>query len=289
MAERPEQELLSNITNFRKVREENLRREYGWLSLTGLFWLKEGDNAMGSAAGNPIRLPERAPAQAGIFTLQDGHVIFTKAPDVAMRINEEQLGAVVTALRVDTSGEPDYLFLGDPSSPRSGSLGTSLRLMVIERAGHLAIRVWDPASAVRRDFAGCIWYEADARFRVTARIETYPEPRQFMIDDIVGIQRPVTMHAALAFQIGGKEYRLDAERQDDNSYDIIFKDTTAGKTTYSAGRYLTTEVAEGARLIIDFNFAYNPPCAFTEFATCPLPLPQNILPIAIEAGEKLQR
>ena len=105
---------------------------------------------------------------------------------------------------------------------------------------------------------------------------------------IVGIQRPVTMHAALAFSLDGKEYRLDAERQDDNSYDLIFKDQTAGKTTYGAGRYLTTEVAEGNDVVIDFNVAYNPPCAFTEFATCPLPLPQNIVPMAIEAGEKIR-
>jgi hypothetical protein len=123
---------------------------------------------------------------------------------------------------------------------------------------------------------------------VAAKIEAYPEPREFLIDDIVGIQRPVKMDAALVFEIGGKKYRLDAERQEDNSYDIIFKDQTAGKTTYGAGRYLTTEVAEGNTVVIDFNVAYNPPCAFTEFATCPLPLPQNILPIAIEAGEKIR-
>jgi uncharacterized protein (DUF1684 family) len=96
------------------------------------------------------------------------------------------------------------------------------------------------------------------------------------------------MHAALAFLLDGKEFRLDAERQDDNSFDIIFKDLTAGKTTYNAGRYLTTEIAKGDHVVIDFNVAYNPPCAFTEFATCPLPLPQNILPVAIEAGEKVR-
>ncbi|MCL5428903.1 MAG: DUF1684 domain-containing protein [Chloroflexi bacterium] len=288
---------LTKVIDFRKTREGNLRREYGWLSLAGLFWLREGDNTFGSAADNPIRLPERAPAQAGVFTLHHGHVTITKAPDVSIRLNKDELGNVSAALKVDTSGDPDYLFLDDPSSPHSlrsgqapsGLLGTSLRMMVIERAGKLAIRVWDPQSPVRGDFAGCIWYEPDARFRVNAKIETYPQPRQFMIDDIVGIQRPVTMHAALAFELNGREYRLDAERQDDNSYDIIFKDTTAGKSTYAAGRYLTTEVAEGDQVIVDFNYAYNPPCAFTAFATCPLPLPQNILPVAIEAGEKFDQ
>ena len=262
------------VSDFRSTRESNLRREYGWLSLAGLFWLQEGDNAFGSAAGNPIRLPERAAANAGVFALHNGHVTVTKASEVSLRMNADELSHASVVLKVDTSGEPDYLFLDD------------LRMVVIERAGNLAIRVWDPQSPVRRDFAGCVWYEPNAFFRVNAKIETYPEPRQFMIDDIVGIQRPVNMHAALAFEMDAKQYRLDAERQEDNSYDIIFKDLTAGRFTYSAGRYLTTEIAEGDLVVIDFNVAYNPPCAFTGFATCPLPLPQNILPVAIEAGEK---
>src|SRR3989304_1067855 len=266
---------LEHLSLFRATRLSNLRREYGWLSLAGLFWLKDRDNAFGSDPGNPIVLPERAPAHAGVFTLVDGHVTVTKSPEVTMRINNYELGNAATALKVDTSGDPDYLFIED------------IRMVVIERAGNLALRIWDPQSPVRGNFKGCVWYDPDARFRVKAKIESYPEPRQFMIDDIVGIQRPGTMHAALAFTLDGNEYRLEAERQDDNSYDIIFKDLTAGKTTYGAGRYLTTEIAEGDEVVIDFNIAYNPPCAFTEFATCPLPPPQNILPVAIEAGEKI--
>lgn len=271
---------LDSVYGFRYDREASLRREYGWLSLAGLFWLDEGENAMGSAAGMPIQLPERAPANAGAFTLNDGIVTLTPAVDANIHIGESPLTETSASLKVDTSGNPDYIFLGDPSASER------IRMMVIERAGNMAVRVWDPLSRVRRDFAGCIWYEPTERFRVNAKIETYPQPREFMIDDIVGIQRPVKMHAALAFTIDGTEYRLDGERQEDGSYDLIFKDLTASKTTYGAGRYLTTEIAEGDTVVIDFNVAYNPPCAFTAFATCPLPLPQNILPVAIEAGEK---
>jgi hypothetical protein len=270
------EENLDALSAFRAQRETDLRREYGWLSLAGLFWLQEGESAFGSGAGNPVRLPAKAPAHAGSFTLRGGQVTATPAEGVALRLNETELNNGTVPLKADASGQPDFLFLGD------------LRLTVIERGGQPAIRVWDPQSAVRRDFPGCAWFAPDARYRVSATVESYAKPKQVMIEDIVGITRPAEMQAALAFTLGGKEYRLDAELLEDGSYDLIFKDSSAGISTYPAGRYLTTEVAEGSRVVIDFNNAYNPPCAFTEFATCPLPLPQNVLPVAIEAGEKFK-
>jgi hypothetical protein len=208
--------------------------------------------------------------------LHDGQVKVAPADGVSIRIREE-LSGTSEPLKFDTSSEGDYLFIED------------IRFMVIERAGNLAIRVWDPQSSVRRDFPGCIWYEPDAHYLVTAKIEPYPEPREFMFDDIIGIQRPMTIHATLVFQLNSKEYRLDAERQEDNSYDFYFRDLTAGKTTYAGGRELTTDVVQGDWVFVDFNVARNLPCAFTEFATCPLPLPQNILPVAVEAGEKIRK
>jgi len=268
---------LASLTTFRAKREANLRGEYGWLSLAGLFWLQEGENAFGSAAGNPVRLPARAAERAGVFTLRGGQVTVSAEEGIFLLLNESELSPASAPLKSDVSGQADFLFLGD------------LRLAVIERGGRPVIRVWDPQSAVRRDFGGCLWFEPDARFRVTAKVETYAEPKPVMIEDIVGITRPAEMQAALAFALDGHEYRLDAERLEDGSYDMIFKDSTAGKSTYPAGRYLTSEAGEGGRVVIDFNYAYNPPCAFTEFATCPLPLPQNVLPVAIQAGEKYRK
>jgi len=268
------EEVTKKLNQFRANREASLRREYGWLALAGLFWQQEGENPFGSGAENPIRLPGRFPKNAGVFTLNEGQVVVTPAEGVAIRFNNEHLKSTSQTIQVDTSGQPDYIFIDD------------LRLGVIERAGRLAIRIWDPQNPVRLNFPGCRWFAPDPRFRVTARIETYPEPKQVMVDDIVGIQRPATMQAALAFELAGKTQRLDAELQEDGSYDIIFKDATAGKSTYPGGRYLTTEIAEGNKVVIDFNKAYSPPCAFTDFATCPLPLPQNVLAVAIEAGEQ---
>jgi uncharacterized protein (DUF1684 family) len=266
---------LSDLNDFRAKREASLRREYGWLSLAGLFWLAEGANPFGSAAENPIKLPDRAPALAGAFTLNAGKVTANSAPDVSIRINDTPLSGDVIELRPDVSGEPDFLFIDD------------IRMVVIERGGQLAIRVWDPQRESRQNFVGCKWFEPNNKFQVTAKVQAYPEPKNVIMDDIVGIQRRAVMHALLAFELDGQQYRLEAERLDDSSYDLTFKDSTAGKDTYGAGRYLTTEIAEGDKVVIDFNKAYNPPCAFTEFATCPLPQQQNILNVAIEAGEQI--
>ncbi|MEX2160856.1 MAG: DUF1684 domain-containing protein [Anaerolineales bacterium] len=264
----------ASVLQFRANREASLRREYGWLSLAGLFWLAEGENALGSAVDCPVRLSSRAPAHAGAFTLRGGQVTVTPAAGIRMTLNDAVLTGPSQILKVDSSGETDFIFIHD------------LRMRVIERAGKLGIRLWDPQSPVRRDFPGCIWYPPDASYRVAARVEPYAEPRHFTVEDSTGNLRPVTMHAALAFKLDGAEYRLDAERKDDGAFDIVFKDATAGRTTYGAGRFVDSEVPVGDQVVIDFNVAYNPPCAFTEFATCPLPVPQNILPVAIEAGEK---
>jgi hypothetical protein len=228
---------------------------------------------MGSAATNVVVLPSRFPEQAGVFTLAGGEVSLLPEDRLPLRLNDMPLIGSSPTLNADTSGEPDYLFLEDA------------RMMIIDRAGRLAVRIWDPQNKVRSNFGGCLWYPVDAKFRVTAQIRRFPEPKQVMIDDIVGIQRPGWLHAALSFELDGKQYTLEGEEQEDGNFDLIFKDSTASQDTYGAGRYLTTEPVHGDSVVIDFNMAYNPPCAFTAFATCPLPRPENVLPIAIKAGE----
>jgi uncharacterized protein (DUF1684 family) len=264
---------MDSVADFRARREAAIRSEYGWLSLAGLYWLSEGENAVGSGASNPIRLPDRAPAHTGVFKLSKEGVTFTPAAGVSTRLNYAPLETTSPFLKPDSSGQ-DFMHIGD------------IQMVVIERAGKLAIRVWDPQNETRRNFAGCVWYAKDDRYRVRARVKSFAKPKSVTIVDSIGIERPGELNAALSFELDGKQHTLEAEARDDGSYYIIFRDATAGKTTYGSGRYLTSEVAKEGEVIIDFNIAYNPPCAFTEFATCPLPLPQNILPIAIEAGEK---
>lgn len=263
-----------SLLAWRERMDTNLRAEYSWLSLAGLFWLKEGENRFGSAPGNDIVLPKgSAPAQAGVFLVEGKTVTLGLMPNIDARLDDEPApdGAV---LQPDVSGKPNFLYLA------------SLRMVLIERGGQLAIRLWDSQHPNRLNFGGRVWYEPDSNWRVTARIEPYDPPKPVTIPDMLGNDNEGHMHAALAFEVDGRTYRLDAEKLETGAYYIMFRDATAGKTTYPAVRYLTTEVAEADSVIIDFNKAYSPPCAFTEFATCPLPPPGNVLGVAVEAGEK---
>lgn len=270
-------EILAALQQWRARMERNLRAEYSWLALSGLFWLQQGENAVGSAPGSAVQLPARVPAHVGAFSLKGSRVSFQAAPGVDLKFNLGEPLPPNRPLKPDASGEPDLLFIGD------------LRLMLLERGDQFAIRVWDPQHPKRLNFDGRIWFAPHPAYRIPAVIQPYAPPKSVMIDDIIGIQRPAQMHAALSFELHGQPHRLDAELLDSGAYYVIFKDATAGQSTYPAGRYLVTAVAEGDQVVMDFNRAYNPPCAFTDFATCPLPLPQNIMHIPIEAGERFDQ
>jgi hypothetical protein len=262
------------LSEWREEMDSNLRADYSWLALWGLFWLDEESNSIGSEVGSKVQLPPRAPKILGSIELIDDKVTLHAAADANIRLNKDETLSAARVLRADASGRPDFLFVDN------------IRFMLIQRGDQLAIRVWDPHHANRANFSGRKWFELDENFRVKARIEAYDPPKQVMVDDIIGTQHEGEMQAALVFEIGGEEQRLDAELLESGAYYIIMKDKTAGENSYPSGRYLVTEVAEGGHVVIDFNRAYNPPCAFTEHATCPLPRPENVLEVAILAGEQ---
>ncbi len=265
---------ISQINAWRANMEERLRGPYSWLTLAGLFWLEEGQNSLGSAPSNAVLLPERAPANAGLLTLSNGTVKLELAAGVQATLNEGEAIAGQVTLGADRSEHPDYVYFGD------------IRMLVLKRGDVYGIRVWDPLNANRAKFGGREWYPADVSNRVVATIEPYDPPKQVIVDDVTGISQTVEMHAALAFEYGGHQLRLDAERMDDGTYYLLFKDGTAGHGTYPGGRFLVSEVADGDSVVMDLNKAYNAPCAFTEVATCPIPMLQNTLTTPIIAGEK---
>ncbi|MBK5259509.1 MAG: DUF1684 domain-containing protein [Thermoanaerobaculia bacterium] len=266
----------AEMKRWRADREARLKKEDGWLTLAGLFWLEPGENTFGSAKPNRIAMPANAPAKCGTLTLREGQVFFDPDPSAGMTINGQPAAAGVELL-------PDT----DEKGPTRVSFGV-MHFIVIKRGEKFGIRVRDPESPARVAFRGLDYYPADARWRVNARLERYGPPKKVPITNVIGMTSDETSPGALVFELEGTTYRLDPimESGSDELF-VIFKDATSRDTTYPAGRYLYAAMpGAGGRVILDFNKAYNPPCAFTPFATCPLPPRQNRIAARVEAGEK---
>jgi uncharacterized protein (DUF1684 family) len=245
------------IAAWRKQREQRLQAPGGWLSVAGLFWLHEGTNTFGKDAANEIVLPD-GPSRAGAFELHGGKVT------VAM------------------DGETRELWADSADVATVGRLS----LFVLKRGDKYAIRLKDPDSEYRRAFHGIEYYSADPAYRVSAA--WVAEPKKIPILNILGQTEDMESPGVAVFSLHGQEYRLRPvlETADAAELFFIFRDQTSGKETYGAGRFLYSAMPKDGKVELDFNKAYNPPCAFTPYATCPLPPTENRLPIKIEAGEK---
>jgi uncharacterized protein (DUF1684 family) len=262
------------IQAWRARREASLKAEGGWLSVAGLFWLKDGPNRFGTDPKADIVLPAgSAPSRAGVFELAAGKVTVTFEREAEATLE----GQPVTRaeLRPDASGSPDVVSLG------------RLTLLVIERGGRLGIRLKDRESPLRKTFTGLRWFEVKEEYRVAARYVSYPEPKSIKVPNILGQSEAMPSLGYAVFERDGQEVRLEGvlEEKDARQLFFIVRDQTSGKETYPAGRFLYADLPKDGRIVLDFNKAYNPPCAFTPYATCPLPPPQNWMPVRIEAGE----
>jgi uncharacterized protein (DUF1684 family) len=270
-----QQAYASEIEQWRAKRLAGLTSESGWLTLIGLFWLKEGRNTVGSDAANDIVVP-KVPPRAGEFVLANGVVTFS-TPHAKTFLVE---GAPISSLELkhDLDEKPTIVRVG------------SLSFQIIKREDRLGVRVKDKDNSDRANFSGLEYFPADPKWRIEARFEPYSPPKQVPILNVLNMETDEPSPGAVAFEVGGKTYRLDAiTERGETQYFMIFADATRGKETYGAGRYLYVDPPDANnRIVIDFNKAYSPPCAFTNYATCPLPPQQNILPIAIEAGEKFK-
>lgn len=264
-------EYRASVERWREQREQRLRAEDGWLTLTGLFWLEPGPNTVGSAAGSDVQLPAgAAPEKVGIITLEGDRVRLEVAGGVRVLLNGQPVRSA--ELRSDATGQPDTLSVG------------RLTLLLLKRGPRYAIRVKDPDSPYRREFKGLKWYPVDERWRITGRFLPYPSPRKVVLDTVAGVPEEMESPGQVEFLWQGVTYRLEAFRSGKQLF-FVFRDATSGKTTYSAGRFLYADLPVEGKVVLDFNKAYNPPCAFTPYATCPLPPRQNRLSLAITAGE----
>ncbi len=258
----------ASVEKWRQEYEASLRADYGWLSVSGLFWLHDGQNTFGSDPLNDIVLPGgSAPPDAGTFEFHKGRTVVHIKPGVVGTMNGKRIETA--ELRPDT---PDQVTLGD------------LRLLVHASGDRYAVRLKDKNSALRRNFAGLRWYPIDASYRVTARFVPYDKPKNVEVQNIMGDTGTMAVPGYVVFTLHGQEVRLEPEA-DGNDFSFVFRDLTSGKETYGAARFLDTTLSPNGQVILDFNEAYNPPCAYNPYTTCPLPLPQNRLRVRIEAGE----
>ncbi len=266
--------LIRQELEWRAKRLQRLKAPDGWLTLVGLDWLEPGINAAGSAPSCRVMLPGAKP-HAGDFILGPGSkVTFQPAPDSGVTIGGQPAGRI--ELRTDVSGTPDILHAG------------RIEFYVIERSGRFAVRVKDPQSPVRTHFRGLRTFPVDLAYRVEATFTPFAVPRKIAVPTMIGTSSTMLAPGLVHFTLEGRALTLLplVEKPHDPTFFFVFRDATSGHETYGGGRFLDTPAPRGGHLILDFNRAYNPPCAFTHFATCPLPPEGNELPIPIYAGEK---
>lgn len=271
-----------DLLAWREKRAANLQKPEGWLSLIGLEWLKEGDNSVGSAADNKIQIA-KAPPHLAVVRLERGGALRLLPP----------AGGFPKELVVDSHPAQEQALLSD-DSPNSSKLSLGgLTIIVIHRDERYGLRIKDAQASTRVGFHGLHWYPPNAVYRVHAKWIPNNPPKMIDIPTILGTVSKLPAPGIAEFTLDGKVYRLEPVLEDPQSTELFFilRDITSKTATYGAGRFLYTEfpdhgLSQAGEVWLDFNELVNPPCAFTPYATCPLPPTQNRLSVAIPAGEK---
>jgi len=264
---------IDELQAWRAQMDAALRADDGWLTLAGLFWLAEGASTFGSGTGCDVVLHDGCPAVLGTFHRRGEVVSVEFAPGVRAEINGRPAEG-----RVELRGDG-----GGPEVPDLMA-HASLRFHVLVRGPRVGIRLRDLDSDVRRVFGGRRWFAPDPAARVVARFEAFPPGTTIPITNVLGDTEPTPSPGRAHFELAGQAYSLDAVASGDQLL-FNFKDGTNGATSYGAGRFLFVAPPDADSVVLDFNRAVSPPCAFTVHATCPLAPRQNHLPRAIEAGE----
>jgi uncharacterized protein (DUF1684 family) len=244
--------LVRDVEQYRAQRASELTEKDGWLSVVGLFRLKEGENRVGSGEANEIQLPAAAPAFLGTVTFSSGKATYSG----------HELKPNVDIVR-----------------------NGNISFFVIKRGDEYFVRVKDNDSELRKNFTGQKWFPIDASWKITAKFTAFDQPKTILFDSQNGVKQPMVSPGYATFTRDGKEYRLEPAWEEKKLF-FIFRDATSNQSTYGAARFLYAESAKDGVVTLDFNKAINPPCAFTAYATCPLPPPQNRLTLAITVGEK---
>ncbi|MCC6299195.1 MAG: DUF1684 domain-containing protein [Anaerolineales bacterium] len=260
-----------NVLKWREEVDNNLRRENGWLALAGLFWLRKGTNLIGSTPDADILLPARAPARLGAFEFDGNNVTLHVESDLPVEVNG--VASKSAMLDADQEDVPSFITFSD------------MRMVVVRRSKGVGIRLWDNTREERRVFPPREWYPVKEAFRVPATFTRYATPQIVKMPDILGAIHDEPMQGYVSFELNGRKHELMVEELTDRRLFVQFMDETNGHASYPSGRYHYTEPHADRKTFVDFNKAYSPPCAFTDYATCTFPPQENHLRVAVEAGE----
>ena len=256
---------------WRTKHETDYRRD--WVSISGLHPLKPGANTAGSASSNDIVLPASTPASIGRFVLGESGVRFEPAPNAGVRVKDAPVTQPIE-LRDDSSRGADELTIGD------------VRLVVHMSGERRTIRVRDPNSPLARGFAGFSWFPIDASYRVVARLIRDQQPQKLEVVNTYGDVDSYQSEGVVEFTLQGQTLRLRPFTTRPKRFYFVFRDASSGAETYKTARFLYADLRDDGTTVLDFNQAYNPPCAFNPYTTCPIPLRENRLAVKILAGEK---
>ena len=256
---------------WRAKHESDYRRE--WVSIAGLHKLNPGSNTAGSAAGNDILLPASTPAQLGAFVRADDSVRFEPAAGASISLNGKPVTDAIM-LRDDRQPKADELVVGD------------IRLVVHVSGDTRSIRVRDPNGPLARGFLGFAWFPIDLQYRVVGRFIKDAAPQKIKVLNTFNELDEYNSEGVVEFALLGQTLRLRPFTTRPKRFYFVFRDASSGQETYEAARFLYADLLDDGTTVLDFNQAYNPPCAFNPYTTCPIPIRENRLPLKILAGEK---
>ena len=262
----------SEVTKWRTNHETELKSENSWFSLAGLFWLRDGVNTIGKGTNFDIQLTDNFKGEKfGEINFKNGVATLKVENGVEAISDGKQISEIV--------------LVSDENQKQTVVQTGSQTFYVIKRETKFGIRLKDKNSPNRLNFKGLHWFPIVAKYKVVATFEPFDKPKEVLIPNTIGSGYKMKSEGVLKFQLLGKNYSLEPV-EENGRYFIIFRDLTSKKETYGVGRFLYAEKSKDNKVILDFNKAENPPCAYTTFATCPIPPPQNRLQLAIKAGEK---
>jgi uncharacterized protein (DUF1684 family) len=265
------EDYVAQVQAWRDKHEADYRRDF--VTIAGLHFLEPGTHTIGSAPGNDITLDAAVPATIGRLIVDDERVRFEAAPGITVTQQAQQMTAPVV--------------LKEPGKPPAEAIAIgAVSLVVHVSGGRLALRVRDPDGTLAREFAGFSWFPIDPVYRVTGRFIPDAEPRKLPVMNTFNAVDMYDTEGVVEFELHGQTLRLRPFTTRPKRFYIVFRDASSGAETYEAARFLYADLLDDGTTVLDFNEAYNPPCAFNKYTTCPLPLKENVLPVKILAGER---